>query len=393
VISKHYKDIKRGIRKNNPIDPYFISRYSFSPYMACEHACKYCDGRAEKYYVEGDYEKDIVIRKNLPDILITELPKLREKGIISIGSGISDPYQQVEKEEKILKRCAEILKDHKFPVSIHTKSSLIQRDIDLWKAINAKNGVLVMISLTTLDDKICKIFEPGASSVEERLKTLRMFKEVGISVGVLAMPFLPFISDSENNISLLISELKNLGVDFILPGSLTLRPGIQKQTYLDVIEQNYPQFLEKYKEIYSNELLSGNPVVSYRRKIRAKFTQLLLEAEIPQLIPHRIYRDRLTLPDEIYVLLNHMIFLYKLRNVSTGRLETSFKSYSNWLLAKRSFFLRRRNLPNNYLTEFLLKSVKSGELKSIISNEKLYIFIKKIIEERRLFNYNNLVFD
>jgi len=392
-INKHYKNVKTVIRKSNPVDPYFISKYSFSPYMACQHACKYCDGRAEKYYVEGDYEKDIVVRKNLPEILMEQLPKLREKGIISIGSGISDPYQQVEKDEKIISKSLEILSNFNFAVSILTKSSLIQRDIDILEKINSSTGVTLMMSITTLDDEIRKTFEPYASSVEERIATLKMFKKRGIKVGALTMPFLPMISDSEKSILELVSRLKNEGIDFIMPGSLTLRPGIQKQTYLEIIEQNYPQFLKQYNYLYSNKLRSGNPVVSYRKEIGAKFNGILDQFDIPQMIPHRIYRDLLSIPDEIFVLLDHMIFLYRLKKINTSRLEICFQDYADWLQTKRKYFMRRKNLPENFITASLMDSIETGELSKVISNSKLYKFILEVVEERRIFNYINLMFD
>ena len=100
-------------------------------------------------------------------------------------------------------------------------------------AVSAVMAVLpLMISLITLDDHIRQVFEPNASPVQERLDTLSEFRKKGIPVGVLAMPILPFISDTKEQVTDLISELENIGVDFVMPGSLTLRPGVQKETYL-----------------------------------------------------------------------------------------------------------------------------------------------------------------
>ncbi len=136
-----YRTINKAIKKDLFPDPYFVAKYHFSPYMACEHACVYCDGRAEKYFVEGDYEKDIVVRKNLIEILAKELPKMREPGIISIGSGISDVYQPIEKEEKLVQKSAELLLQYDFGVTVLTKSSLVERDLDLWSELNRKKKV------------------------------------------------------------------------------------------------------------------------------------------------------------------------------------------------------------------------------------------------------------
>ena len=85
-VAKHYIDVKKALAKSDLAQPFVPSKARFSPYRACEHACKYCDGRAERYYVEGNFERDVVVRRNLPERLKEELAKLREPTIVSIGS-------------------------------------------------------------------------------------------------------------------------------------------------------------------------------------------------------------------------------------------------------------------------------------------------------------------
>ena len=173
-----------------------VGKYSFSPYMACAHGCVYCDGRAERYYVEGDFERDIVVRPNLPELLASELPKLRERGFISIGSGISDAYQPIEAENRIMARCAEVLAAHDHPVTLMSKSALALRDLDAWKAVNDRTRFMMLVSLTHADDGTRQVWEPGASSVDDRIEMLRRFSEAGCATGVLAMPLLPEITDT-----------------------------------------------------------------------------------------------------------------------------------------------------------------------------------------------------
>ncbi len=182
------QDMKKALKKHPLVDPFFISKYATSPYRACEHACSYCDGRAEKYYVEGDFEQDIIIRRNLPDLLRMELSHLKERGVVHFASGVSDPYQPVEKTELLMKKCAEVILQSDFPASVLTKSSLIMRDIDIWKQVHKKNGFCLLMTITFLDDKHRQIFEPGASSMEERFSTLKAFKERGIPTGVGDVP-------------------------------------------------------------------------------------------------------------------------------------------------------------------------------------------------------------
>ncbi len=177
LINPEYITIKKAIRKATLADAFICARYGFSPYHACEHGCIYCDGRAEKYYVKGEFDKDIVIRQNLPDLLQQELPKLRERGFISIGSGVSDAYQPVEAKELLMGKALKILTKFQFPVSLMTKSSLPLRDIELFGLINEQSKFMLIVSLTTLDDSIRKIFEPTASSIQSRLNMIREFKK------------------------------------------------------------------------------------------------------------------------------------------------------------------------------------------------------------------------
>ena len=100
--------VKKLIKKSH-FPEAFAGKYSFSPYMGCGHDCKYCDGRFEKYYFEGELHKDITVRTNTAELLAKELPKLREYGPICISSGISDAYQPLERQYGIMSDCASIM--------------------------------------------------------------------------------------------------------------------------------------------------------------------------------------------------------------------------------------------------------------------------------------------
>jgi len=390
-VIKHYIEPQRALKKATMVDPsFFPAKYAFSPYMACEHACKYCEGRAEKYYVEGDFEKDIVIRKNLPGLLEKELKKLREKGIISIGSGISDPYQPVEKEEKILQKCAGILAGYKFPVSVMTKSSLILRDIDLWEEVHKKNGFILTVSLTFTDDRLRKIFEPHAGTVEDRINTLIEFKKRGMFTGILAMPFIPYISDVRENVDKLADIARDINTDFVIPGSLTLRQGKQKDLFMDIIKENFPYLSENIKELYKENRQSGSPLLSYRKILHESLNEIFISRSVPVEMPHYVYKNLVPLYDEIYVLLHHMINLYGRKNINTQPLKESLKRYGEWLSREKELFNRRRKESYKNLEEKLISLMHFGEMEDIIKNEKLHNFIREIVLERRTFDYMKL---
>lgn len=389
-INKHYTEIK-AIKKN-PIfpDTYFVSKYATSPYRACQHSCKYCDGRSERYYIKGDFEKDIVIRKNLPETMDVFLKKSRERGIISFSSGVSDPYQPIESHEKIMSRTLEVVNHHQYPVLIQTKSSMILRDVDILESINKHSRVIVNISLVHVDDENRSKIEPYASSVEARLRTISELKARGISVGVLAMPLLPLISDDKESIRDLFSKINKAGADYIMPGLLTLRPGIQKMTYMDMIKREFPQVYDGYKNLYSGNKSSGVPKHGYIKELYRTIGEQMKSHNCLDMMPHSIYKNQLTLYDELFVLLKHMLVLYDRKGVNTDPLSIGIKNYSKWLEENKRYFNRRRNLNASYLEEKLVSELTMGMMDGIIKNEKLIEFMKKILVERKTLDYRTL---
>lgn len=385
-IRRHEKTVKKALKKDLFVDLFSCAKYRMSPYMACAHGCLYCDGRAEKYFVQGEFDRDIVIRQNLPDLLKEEIPKLRETGTVSIGSGITDVYQPVEAEEKLMRRCGEILLQTDLPVSVLTKSALIQRDMDIWSRVNEKNGFILAMSLTTENDDLRRIFEPHAASVPERLATIKAFKEKGCAVGVLAMPFLPMINDATKEIRSLFATLADLKVDFIIPGSLTLRPGAQKATFFTALERHFPDKVADYKKLYGANQSSGMANPGYLRDFHQRIRPLLRNAAIPHFIPHRLIRSRLPVYDEIYLLLHQMQETYDAVSIDTTRLRMATEKYTAWLSERKKKFNRKRSATTAFLTEPLRYMLLSGEFAALLDNPKLAEFIKEVVIAKKVFD-------
>lgn len=389
-INKHYVDVK-VIKKNTQLpDTYFVSKFGFSPYKACQHACKYCDGRSEKYYVEGDFEKDIVIRQNLPEILKGSLSKFREKGIIGISSGVSDPYQPIESSEKLMTACAKIISSYSYPAILFTKSSMVKRDIDIWEEVHKKAGFTLMMSIVYPDDHLRKIFEPGASSIESRLDTLKAFKDRGISVGVLSMPLLPYLTDSKEQMEEMVRQYVEIGVDVVMPGAMTLRPGKNKNTYFDVIREHFPHLLKKYEDLYSENRQSGAPKNYYSDKIHTEYTKIIEKNNIPTMMPHKLYKNRMPIYDEVYILMSHMVSLYDRKNVNVDNLVIAKAGYAKWLTEEKKFFNRRRNLNFESLEYKLINMLGSKNMDGIIDNDRLVDFLREVIINKKVFNYITL---
>ncbi len=381
---------RRALGRGDLPDNFTRSLYKLSPYRGCAHGCRYCDGRAEKYYVEGDFERDIVLRDWLPESLAGELPRLREPGMVAIGSGTTDPYQPVEAEERIVGRCGELLADAGMPVTVMTKSDLVLRDLPAWRRTNEKSLFVLLVSITTLREDVREAFEPGASPVGARLEAMRAFKAAGCAVGALAMPFLPGITDDEEGIRALYEELAAVGVDFVMPGGLTLRPGRQKDLYLDTLGECRPDLLASTRDLYREDRPSGRPVREAEESLHRRIAAVRRDFRIPFLLPHRVYERALPDYDSFRVLLRDMAELYSDRGIDTRPLRGAADRYDRWLIGQRRSFRRRRSLPGSWLADRFGEAQGNGELDAILDNERLAGFSRSVLRQGATLDYESL---
>ena len=341
--------------------------------------------------MEGEFDRDIVIRRNAPSILALEVSKLRERGIVFIGSGISDAYQPPENEERLMPACGRILADAALPATVLTKSSLILRDLDLWAEINANSGFTLMVSLITLDDRLRAEFEPGASPVGERLEALRAFRERGCAVGVAAMPLLPYLADGDGEIEALARQLAEIGVDFVLPGGLTLRPGRQKEIFFSALRRTRPELLSRYEELYAENRPSGALRRSYSGERQRRAEEIFKSHGLPIVVPHRLYRERIPIYDEVDVLIQQLLRHYaSMPRQAIQRLEEARDRYQRWLLERKKVFNRSRRMREEDLAAELRTMASSGAWAEILGNVKLASFLREVILERRVFDESSL---
>ena len=378
-------------------DSFARSLYKVAPFRGCAHGCRYCDGRAERYYVEGDFERDVEIRRAIPDRLAGELPLVREAGMIAFGSGVTDPYQPLEAVERLSGSCAELLAARsdsgarpRLPALVMTKSSLVRRDLPAWRRVNEGPGFVLLVSLTSLDEELRSAIEPGASSFADRLATLRAFKEAGCAVGVLAMPFLPGLSDDEDSIRRLYAACSEIGVDFLMPGGLTLRPGRQKDFYLEKLAAFRPDLVEPTRSLYVEERPSGSATRKATRELFARIASVRRDFALPYLLPHRVFARLLPPHDATRLLLRDMLELYDERGIDTAPLCSSADRYDAWLVDQRRAYRRRRNLPTDWLETRLAEALVSGELDRVITNRKLSAFLHSVIDEGARLEYQTL---
>jgi DNA repair photolyase len=358
---------KTGISKAALPETFMTSLYrSQATYRGCAHGCRYCDGRAEKYYVEGDFDRDIAARTNLPDLVARDVAGgafAREWGAIGIGSGVTDVYQPCEREVGLTRRTIEAMIDADtgkadVPFVILTKSDLILRDFDL---IAKFPKALVIVTVTTTDPDVARIIEPGASLPAARLEVVRRAKEAGFFSGVMAMPLCPGITDTDESTTRLFDAAAESGADFVYPGGLTIRPGRQKELFVSTVAGHWRDRLPLYDFVYRENRPSGMPLLSYAAPLAQKWDRELVGRNMPQLIPHRVYRELLSPADSLFVLFCHMGHLYDMRGVDTKPLKSAVDRYADWLRTERAALRRKRATESGVrfpVTEALTKKLE-----------------------------------
>jgi len=310
-------EAKSILRKHKKIDSWFISCYGMNLYRGCTHNCVYCDGRSEGYYVEGQFGRDVTVKLNAIDLLRRELDPKRKRtpfkrSFIMVGGGVSDSYQPIEKKYELTRRALEVVHEYNFPVHMLTKSTLIERDIDILRKINDRSRAIVSFSFSSVDDGISAIFEPGVPPPSRRLETIKRFKDAGIACGMFLLPVIPFVTDTPELIEGAVRKASETGIDFIIFGGMTLKEGRQKDYFLDATKEHSPDIAAKYKDIYSYSKW-GEPSKEYADAINLAFNAIARKYKVPMRIPPALYRDILDENDRVIVMLEHIDYLLKMR--------------------------------------------------------------------------------
>jgi DNA repair photolyase len=255
--------------------------WTINPYRGCEFACKYCYARYTHEFMELDgqaFEKKIFVKKDAAVLLTREIATkysfaVGREGVpehICIGTA-TDPYQPAEKEYGVTRACLEELAGHEgLSVSIVTKSNLITRDIDVLQEISKRSRLFVDITVTTLRPRLARLLEPRAPRPDLRLAAIRKLRDAGISVGTLASPLLPGITDREGELEALAAAAKEAGALWIASGVLFLMPSSAKQ-FLPFLREKFPRLIRQYESWYARNAYAPEP---YRQKIAARLTRI-----------------------------------------------------------------------------------------------------------------------
>ena len=214
-------------------------------YRGCSHGCIYCDSRSTCYNMMHAFE-DIEVKINSPELLEKSLRSKRKKCMIATGS-MCDPYIPLENELELTRRCLEIIDQYHFGVSLLTKSDLILRDADLLDSINKNEKAVVQMTLTTFDDDLCRIIEPSVCVTSSRYNVLSVMRKRNIPTIVWLTPFLPYINDTEENITGLLNYCADAGVKGVIffGIGLTLREG-NREYFYSALDKFFPGLSKRY---------------------------------------------------------------------------------------------------------------------------------------------------
>ena len=265
---------KTIVTKMKKPSAWFGADYNMNIYRGCCHGCVYCDSRSDCYR-NPDFDT-VKAKENALQIVRDDLRRKIKTGVVATGA-MSDPYNPFEKNEKLTRNSLELINAFGFGVAIDTKGILVTRDIDILKDISSHSPVIVKMSITTADDSLSKIIEPGAAPSSERFAALKQLSDAGIFCGVLMMPILPFINDTEANITAIVAAAKEAGAKFIYPAfGVTMRQG-NREYFFEQLDKYFPAYKEKYISKYRNNYVCTSPKA---RKLWGIFSDLCKQNNI-----------------------------------------------------------------------------------------------------------------
>jgi DNA repair photolyase len=235
---------------------------SLNPYRGCEHGCVYCYARPTHEYLGYsaglDFETRILVKERAPELLRRELASARWKPQTLALSGVTDPYQPIERRLQLTRHCLAVLAECRNPVSIVTKNRLVARDLDLLRELAAHQAVAVCISLPTLDAELRRVMEPRSSPPQIRLEVIAFLAGAGLPVGVLVAPVIPGLTDHE--IPVILTQAAKAGARFAGYSLLRL-PFAVAPLFEAWISRHFPdrkeKVLNRLRAMHGGELYDG----------------------------------------------------------------------------------------------------------------------------------------
>jgi DNA repair photolyase len=236
--------------------------WTVNPYRGCSHACVYCFARPTHRYLDlnarEDFEREIVVKVNVPERLRAELRRPSWAGeAVALGTN-TDPYQWVEGRYGLTRAVWEVLLEARNPASVLTKSPLLLRDLDLFKQLNEVAGFQASLSIPTIEEKAWRATEPRTPHPMKRIEAVGELSRAGIPVGVLIAPLMPGINDSPAEVERILGLCAEAGVTSVGGIGLHLK-GEVREIFLDWLRSFRPDLLPRYEELYASGAFLPRP--------------------------------------------------------------------------------------------------------------------------------------
>jgi DNA repair photolyase len=251
--TRFYEVRARSVLNRVPASSRMPFRWTINPYRGCSHGCTYCFARPTHTYLGfdagQDFEREIVVKVNAPEVLRAELARPSWKGEhVALGTN-TDPYQWVEGRYRLMPGIWEALRDAANPCSVLTKSPLLMRDLPLMLQIAERASMSACLSIPTLDEKAWRATEPHTPNPRARLEAVAELNRAGIPTGVLIAPLMPGINDAPHQVEPLLEMATAAGATSVGGVALHLR-GEVRQIFMDWLKTQRPDLVPRYEELY-----------------------------------------------------------------------------------------------------------------------------------------------
>jgi len=228
-------------------------QWGINPYRGCEFGCRYCYARYTHEFMDKpdpeSFEREIYIKQHAAWLLRQELRNVRPGEDIAIGTA-TDPYQPIERRAWVTRSLLEVFAEQQgLRLGIVTKSTLIERDIDLLKKIAARNQLTLCLTITTPDPRLARILEPRAPRPDLRFRTVARLREAGLRVGILCSPMMPGITDTPQALERMAIRAKKARACFFSSQPLFLKP-CSRAVFLKFVEDHFPVLSAEYARRY-----------------------------------------------------------------------------------------------------------------------------------------------
>ncbi len=251
--TRFYEVRARSVLNRVPERSRMPFRWTVNPYRGCSHGCTFCFARPTHRYLDfnagRDFEKEIVVKVNAPEVLRTELAKRSwKREHVALGTN-TDPYQWVEGRYRLMEGIWEVLRDAANPCSVLTKSPLLLRDLPLMLQIAERASFSASLSIPTLDENAWRETEPHTPNPKARLEAVAELNRAGIPTGVLIAPLMPGINDSPEQVEELLAQVAEAGASSVGGVALHLR-GEVRGVFMDWLRTQRPDLVPRYEKLY-----------------------------------------------------------------------------------------------------------------------------------------------